>query len=121
MIEWNKRAKREDTQMSDRRTWSSKCGHYKVSEHTIRYGRGTDKYGNETGYPTYYLAMRLTDIGMWDIISEHRTRSAAVSQCEYFHEHGHKKPPRNKATKAKKKQQAKRKARKAKKNDDSIG
>lgn len=120
MIEWYKTAKRDNTQLADRRVWRSKCGHYKVEESTIRYGNRTDRNGNHLGYPTYYRAMVLKDFG-WDIISDHRTRSAAVSQCEYFHEHGHRKPPKTKAAKAKKRQKAKRKARREKKNDDSSG
>ena len=115
MIEWNKRAKRDETQVAERRTWKSKCGHYKVVETNIKYGRVTDRRGNYQGYPVYYLAMRLNDpeISMWDIISDHRTRKAAVLQCEYFHEHGRRKPANTKAYKARKKMKVKRQARKA--------
>lgn len=111
MIDWNKRARRENTQLADRRTWRSRCGHYKVEEHTIRFGNKTDKRGNFLGYPTYYLAMRLVDPEheTWDIITRHHRRSSAVAQCEYFHEHGHQKPPNTKANKHKRKMKKKRK------------
>jgi len=116
MIEWYKNAKREDTQIADRRVWKSKCGHYKVEEHIIRYGQGQDKAGNSTGIPTYYLAMFLSPAG-WQILSEHRTRTGAVKQCEYFSEHGHKMPPRTKTEKAVKRVKAKRKAKREMKDD----
>lgn len=121
MLEWNKRAKRDETQVSERRTWNTRCGHYKVVETNIKYGRSSDRHGNYNGYPVYHLAMRLTDPekDIWQIISEHRTRVAAVKQCEYFHEHGHKMPPRTKVEKAVKRQKAKRKAKREAKQDES--
>lgn len=121
MLEWNKRAKRNDTMMAERRTWNTKCGHYKVEEHNIRYGRTEDRHGNYNGYPVYYIAMRLVDPerGIWTIISDHRNRNAAVKQCEYFHQHGHKMPPKTKTEKAVKRVKAKRKARREQKQDES--
>jgi len=98
MIEWYKTSKREDTQLADRRVWRSKCGHYRVEESTIRYGNRTDRHGNHLGYPTFYRAMVLKDFG-WDILSYHRKRGPAVASCEYFHEHGHPKPPKTKKRK----------------------
>lgn len=88
-MEWNKRAKREDNVTSERRTWRSKCGHYKVEESNIKYGRKTDSRGNFQGYPIRYRAMREHE-GMWCIISNHRKKSTAMAQCEYFYTHGSK-------------------------------
>ena len=119
MLEWNKRAKRSDTQMAERRIWNSKCGHYQVLESNIRYGRSYDRHGNYNGYPIYYLAMVNVD-GVWKIISEHRKRGAAVAQCEHWHEKGCIMPKRTKAAKAQRRVKAKRQARrKAKQTDES--
>lgn len=109
MIEWNKRAKRDETQMAERRTWKSKCGHYKVEESNIKYGRSTDRHGNYKGYPIFYRAMASVD-GVWMILSAHRKRTTAVAQCEYWHEKGHLMPRQTKAVKATKRAKAKRQA-----------
>ena len=91
MIEWFKRCKRDDSQMAERRIWSSRCGHYKVVESNIRYGRKFDNHGNYLGYPITSMAMVLMEWG-WNIISHHRKQSAAVKALEYFHDKGHAKP-----------------------------
>lgn len=117
-MEWNKKAKRDETQVSERRTWKTKCGHYQVVECNIKYGRSTDNRGNFQGYPIYYLAMVEVD-GVWRILSEHRKRGTAVAQCEYYHQHGHKIPPKTKAEKAVKRVKAKRQARRKAKQDES--
>jgi hypothetical protein len=114
MIEWNKRARRDETQMAERRTWNSKCGHYKVEECNIKFGRSYDRRGNYLGYPIFYRAMALLD-GVWRILSAHRKRGTAIKQCEYWHEKGCLMPKNTKAAKAKKRQKAKRKA---KRNDN---
>jgi len=118
MLDWNKHAKRDETQVSERRTWKTKCGHYQVVECNIKYGRSTDNRGNYQGYPIYYLAMVCNE-GVWKIISEHRKRSTAVAQCEYWHQHGHRMPPKTKLVKAVKRQKAKRLAKRKAKTDES--
>lgn len=118
MLVWNKHPKRDETIMADRRTWKTKCGHYQVVESNIKYGRHKDHRGNFLGYPVYYLAMR-SEEGIWQIISEHRRRSTAVAQCEYFHQHGRKMPPKTKAAKAVKRVKAKRLAKREQRNESS--
>lgn len=108
MLEWYKRCKRDETQMAERRTWRTKCGHYQVVESNIKYGRKHDRHGNFLGYPIVYLAMVLKDTG-WEIISRHRKRGAAVKQLEHYHETGRPLPKNTKANKAKKKMREKRK------------
>jgi hypothetical protein len=98
MLEWNKRCKRNDTELAERRTWKTKCGHYKVEESNIKYGRKHDKHGNYLGYPIVYRAMVLKDWG-WDILSVHRKRSAAVKQLEYYSENGKPIPKKKKRRK----------------------
>jgi len=89
MIEWLKTSKHEDTDLAKRRTWRSKCGHYKVEESQINYGNGKDRHGNETGYPTCYRAMYRQEWG-WQILSdEFRKRATAVSALEHHKAHGH--------------------------------
>ena len=98
MIEWMKRCRRCESALADRRVWSSRCGHYKVEESDIKYGRKHDKRGNFLGYPTFYRAMVLKD-SIWYILSAHRKRSAAVRQLEYYHEHGKPTPKKKKRRK----------------------
>ncbi|MHC4121602.1 MAG: hypothetical protein ACYSWO_29365 [Planctomycetota bacterium] len=115
MLEWQKRCKREDTEIAERRSWYTKCKSFKVEESNIRYGRGKDANGQALGYPIIYRAMAKRELGGWYIISEHRKRTAAIKAVEYFAEHGRPMPKRTKATKAKKRQSDKRKAKKQKK------
>lgn len=91
MIEWYKRWKRTDTQMAERRTLQSRCGHYKVEESNIKYGRTYKRNGDYNGYPILYRAMVLMDWGWW-IISSHKKPGTAQKACEYFHDKGHVKP-----------------------------
>ena len=98
MIDWLKRCRRLDSALADRRIWTSRCGHYKVEESDIRYGRSYDKRGNFLGYPPYYRAMTLKD-DVWFIISAHRKQSTAVRQLEYYHEHGKPIPKKKKKRK----------------------
>jgi len=100
MIEWMKRCKRDETQMAERRIWTSRCGKYRVIESNIKYGRKHDKHGNYLGYPIIYLAMVLKDWG-WDIISRHRKYKAAIKQLEYHQEHGKPIPKKKKRKKVK--------------------
>ena len=86
MIDWYKRMKREDSVIADRKVWRSRCGRYRVVEVDIRYGRGTNRAGVPLGYPIYFQAMIKCPLG-WDIVSEHRKRTAAFKQLEYHNEH----------------------------------
>lgn len=108
-LDWNKTPRHENTQLAKRRVWKTKCGHFRVEEHTILYGVGKDKSGNETGMPTYYLAMMRHDWG-WQIISEHRKRATAIKALEYLHENGHKMPPKSDPIKAAKRKRIAKKA-----------
>jgi hypothetical protein len=75
MIDWKKRCKRQDTILSKRRVWESKCGIYKVEESDIQYGK------RESSIPIYYRAMVKRDWG-WEIISFHRKRKPATKALE---------------------------------------
>jgi hypothetical protein len=98
MVEWMKRCKRDETQMAERRTWSTRCGLYRIEESNIKYGRGMNRRGEPTGYPLTYRAMAHLPWG-WRIISRHRKRSAAIRAVEYFAEHGRPIPPKKKKRK----------------------
>lgn len=116
MLEWMKRCKRMDTIVSDRRRWKSRCGEYAVEESEIKYGRSVSAGGVYQGYPKIFRALHKRG-ETWDILSEHKTKKAAQTQCEYHSEHGTLKPRNTKVAKAKrrlkKKRQAKRKAKEA--------
>lgn len=118
MIQWNKRAKRDDTMVAERRVWKSRCGHYQVIEVNIRYGRTYDSRGNFQGYPIFYLAMAIVNDN-WKILSEHRKRSTAVAQCEHWHAKGCLMPKRTKTEKAVKRVKAKRQAKRKAKTDET--
>ena len=69
MIDWKKRARKDQTRISDRRTWDSKCGQYRVQEYVPRL----------IGMDTIYYSISLTDGILWN---NHRTRKAAERRCE---------------------------------------
>lgn len=77
-LAWKKRAKRVDTELSRRRLWASTCGRYHVMEAVSNYG-----------LPTAFYALGAT---LADMISKHRTRSAAENACEK-HNKSHPQPP----------------------------
>ena len=82
MIEWKKRAKKDQTDISDRRIWESWCGKYRVVESQVRFG----------DEPKRYYAMLYKTSGpypFWDIISKHRKKDPATKSCEQHEkEHG---------------------------------
>lgn len=80
-IEWGVNAKREDTQVSKRRTWRSTCGRFRVEESQITYGEGKDRKGVDTGYPRVFRAMQHLECG-WVIISYHRKKKTAQDACQ---------------------------------------
>ena len=85
-LEWM-RGRRADTEMAERMVWKSRCLKYRIEECNIRYGRTYTRTGIYQGYPTNYKAMVNKDSG-WSIVSEHRTKAAAIKQCENFHQKG---------------------------------
>lgn len=87
MIDWYKRMRREDTEVSERKVWRSRCGRYRIEEVNIRYGRGKDKKGVALGYPTFFRTMVKRPLG-WYVVSAHRKRAAAFKVLEYHAEHG---------------------------------
>lgn len=107
MLEWNKRCRRDESQMAERRIWKTKCGHYQIVESNIKYGRKYDKRGNFLGYPIVYLALALREWG-WVIVSRHRKRISAQRQLDYYHTNGRPMPKKTKAAKAQKKVKEKR-------------
>lgn len=100
MIEWFQRWRRSDTQLAERRVLKSRCGHYKVEESNIKYGRVTDSKGNYLGYPVIYRAMVLLEWGWW-ILGYHKKSHPAQKAIEYFAEHGHPMPKKKKRKKVK--------------------
>jgi len=82
-LDWHKRCKRDETMCAHRRTWRTYDGEFKVEESDLKYGKGTDRRGNLLGYPIIYRAMCHKRWG-WDILSYHRTQSAATKACEVY-------------------------------------
>ncbi len=105
-LEWQKRCKKVDTYLAERRQWWTQCKNYYVEESNLRYGR---KRGEECqGYPIVYRAM-VKRGERFDILSAHKTKPAAIKALEYYMEH--RKPMPKQPTKAKRRQKGKRKAR----------
>lgn len=70
VLEW-KRAKRDETDIAKRKTWESRCGHYKVQE----------SVGKLIEMGTSYYALAADKYG-WLILSQHRKRKPAEMACE---------------------------------------
>tara|TARA_Y100000034_G_scaffold72508_1_gene87408 strand:- start:2318 stop:2614 length:297 start_codon:yes stop_codon:yes gene_type:complete len=80
MIQWKKRSKADQTLTSDRKTWESRCGLYKVVFSQIRYGRGL---GKKSIPDQYYAMARKTKDEIFEIISRnHRKKNPAIEMCE---------------------------------------
>ena len=124
MLEWQKRCKRADTYLADRRQWWTRCKNYYVEESDLRYGRKRDD--ESAGYPVVYRVMikrgaKRFDLKRgerFDILTSCKTKRAAVKALEYYVEHG-KLPPKQ-VTKAKRRQKAKRKAKRKATNDPQV-
>jgi transposase len=110
-LEWQKRCKKADTYLAERRQWWTRCKQYYIEESTLRYGRKRDEKNEPLGYQTVYRVMAKRD-DRFDILVAHKTKNAAIRALEYYAEHG-KLPPKQ-PTKAKRRQKAKRKQKKAK-------
>lgn len=77
-LQW-KRAKLDTLPTCSRRTWESKCGQFKVEEHTRRLGGAPDVFYSMCWLPANWL----TTGGYWAIIaSNHRTVGGAQRACE---------------------------------------
>lgn len=89
MIEWNKHHTREDTKVSLRRVWKSKCGLYRVEYSECQYGNSRDRHGNSQGYPPFYRIVHHARTG-WTILGEDfRKRTTAMQAAEHHAEHGY--------------------------------
>jgi hypothetical protein len=71
VLEW-KRAKKDETELSVRRTWDSRCGLYRVQESISRYGLPT----------VYYALQKDKGTDCFFILSRHRKRKPAEDACE---------------------------------------
>ena len=79
MLQWKKRCVKDQTAVSDRKIWETKCGRFRVVFSHIRYGGGV--------LPDSFLAMELEIVPglehpVWGIISRHRKREKAEEACE---------------------------------------
>jgi hypothetical protein len=123
-LEWQKRCKRADTDIAERRQWWTRCKRYYIEESNIRYGhkRVEDKRNEKEEKPNYPIVYRIMikrdeRDKRFDILAKRKTKHAAVEALEYYVEHG--KLPPKKPTKAKKHQKTKRRQKKAKATNDS--
>jgi hypothetical protein len=71
LLEW-KRAKKDETEISHRRRWFSRCGHYEVNESTSKY----ELKDNGKPLVVYYA------IHNQRLISRHRMKHKAEESCE---------------------------------------
>jgi len=75
MLEWNKRCKKRETEVSHHRIWETKCGTYKVVHSHIILGN------NEL--PDKYHAIKVES--QETLISTHRKKNPAIKSCEKNH------------------------------------
>lgn len=68
-LQWM-RGLRDETEVSKRMTWRSRCDCYKVQESV-----------SKVGFATTYYALHKDDTG-WFIIDRNKTRKAAEKACE---------------------------------------
>jgi len=112
-LEWQKRCKKADTYLAERRQWWTRCKRFYIEESNLRYGRKRDEKNEAQGYPIVFRLM-IRGGERFNILSVCKTKNAAVKALEYYAEHG-KLPPKQ-PTKAKRRQKTKREAKKAKRN-----
>jgi hypothetical protein len=126
-LEWQKRCKRADTDVAERRQWWTVCKNYYVEESDLRYGRKRYENNESAGYPTVYRVMikqsakRFDECAKrFDILTSRKTKLAAVQALEYYVEH--RKLPPKQTTKAKRRQKTKRqqKAKRKATNDPQV-
>lgn len=73
LLEWQIRAKKDETDCAHRRTWMTRCGKYATQE----------SVGKFTGMGTVYYALRVLSCE-YVIISRHRKRRSAMLACEKY-------------------------------------
>ena len=73
MLQFAKRPKRDETDVADRSIWLSKCKQYRIVRSVYLFGKIPD---------TWYAAHYDAATGVWDTISRHRRKSAALKACE---------------------------------------
>jgi hypothetical protein len=72
MIEY-KRGQKDQTDLSNRTTWESRCGRYKIEEYKNKF---------EVRYRAFY-----NDLCNWNMLQHlrtYRTKTAAMKACEKF-------------------------------------
>ena len=80
MLDWKKRCRKDQTDVSDRKIWETKCGKYRVTFSHIRYGTGPEVPIKRQLSDRYY-AEALTDRG-WKLVSKHQKKNPAFAACE---------------------------------------
>lgn len=69
-LQW-KKGRSDNTEISNRMIWESRCKRYRAMKSKIVYG----------DLPVVFYAMINKD-GFWDILSKHRKKSTAQKACE---------------------------------------
>ena len=78
MLTFPKRPRRDQTIAADRKLWTSKCRQYRVAFSRCRYGPH-----DERGIPDVCYAQHFDqELGVWDVLSRHRSRNAAARACQ---------------------------------------
>ena len=67
--------------VSERMTWDSECGNYRVVQSHIPFGFGKYRGELHLGYTDRVYAMHLED-GHWNVVSTHRSFKRATLACE---------------------------------------
>lgn len=89
MTEFNKTRSREDTKVSDRWVWKSKCGLYRIEYSVCRYGNSKDRHGNFQGYSPFYRIVHHARTG-WTILGDDfRKRNTAMAAAAHHAEFGY--------------------------------
>jgi len=76
---WNKRCRKDQTIVADRKIWGTKCGKYRVVFSHIRYGEQAPK---KQKWADKWYAEELNNNKCWEIISEHTKKETAQKACE---------------------------------------
>ena len=79
MLQFTKHPTRDETLVSQRRIWRSKCRRYRVAHHRCKYGPRSGPHA----MPQIYYAQKFDPAaGIWDILKRCRTKNAALKVCE---------------------------------------
>jgi len=79
MLQFAKHPTRDETLVSRRRIWRSKCRWYRVAHYRCRYG---PRSGPQAMPEVYYAQKFDAAVGVWDILKRCRTKTAAIKVCE---------------------------------------